>query len=297
MSSKSQTVISIRRDKVDVLRQYNEQFPNFFKVFMDVNHISNFPLYLYDAIFVSHSEFSSINACHMITPFLGATVTNSLHKSFEIKDDEKIWLEKHSIINNLIMGFKGEYEVKDIDSLEIESEFATAKNSVYSVFGLLNCDFNKLTSKDFSKILDIVEFKEKDKTREQKLIESLPQSISYMGSFAQRQVCLAFQSNGVFKAYPFKSNKNINLDTDELKKQFREEAFSINHRFSFASKEKKEELLLKYVASYDYREKLSNRLFEAFIDGLKGVAIPVIKEESVSQIKARKKREEAELDD
>ena len=292
--SKSQTIISIRRDKIEILRDANLNFPNFFRFFMELNHISNYPLYLYDSIFVSHSEFSSINSCQMITPFIGATVTNSLHKAFEIKNDEHHWLDKSSIVNNLIMGFKGEYSIDNVDQLEIDAEFANTKNSVYSVFGILNDDFNRLTSNDFNKILDIVSFKEKDKHKEQKLIESLPSSISYLGSFAQRQVCVAFQSNGLFKAYPFKSNKNINLDTKEISEDFKNEAFAINHRFLFASEDKKNELLLKYVASYSFREKLSNRLFESFIDGLKGVAIPVEKVETISQLKAKKRFMELE---
>lgn len=273
----SQTIISIRRDKVNELRELNKRIPNFFKMFMNFHNISNFPLYLSDSIYVSHSEHSSITTCHVITPFLGSTLTHIFHKAYTVKDStgEIEWHDRNKIIQDLIMGFKGVFSVDNIDKLEIESDFANAKNSVYSVFGLYNTEFNNLTEKDFDKILDITEFKyQKDKAREQALIESVPKhKYQYMGSFAQRQACLAFQSEGEFKAYPFKSNKNINFDLNELKDKFEAEARRLNRRLEFASKEEQSQILMRYVATHEFRDELSCRLFEAFISGLKGQAI------------------------
>ena len=34
-------------------------------------------------------------------------------------------------------------------------------------------------------------------------------------------------------------------------------------------------MLLQYVSSFDFRDKLSSRLFEAFINGLKGKAVKI----------------------
>tara|TARA_Y100001960_G_C14780735_1_gene886490 strand:+ start:6017 stop:6877 length:861 start_codon:yes stop_codon:yes gene_type:complete len=275
--SNSQTIISIRRDKVEELRELNRRVPNFFKMFMKFHSVSNFPLYLGDSIFVSHSEHSSIVSCHIITPFLGSTFTNIIHKAYTKKEanGKKEWNDRQKIIKNLIMGFKGVFTVDNIEKLEIESDFATAKNSVYSVFGLKDEDMKSLTAEDFEIILDITSFKYKERQKEQQLIDSLPKHIDYLGSFAQRQACLAFQSDGVFKAYPFKSNKNINFDLEKIKQEFKEEAIELNHRMAFVSKEEKEQMLLQYVSSFDFRDKLSNRLFEAFINGLKGKAIKI----------------------
>jgi len=277
--SKSQTVIAIRRDKVESLRELNKQNPGFFRTFLDFHSVSNYPAYLSDSIFVSHSEHDNINVCHIITPFLGATFTNIFHKAFDQHEDGSIsFLEKSKIIDNLVMGYKGVFAVDNVEKLEIQSEFATHKNSVYSVFGIEDSGFERLSANDFDDILDLVDFVEKDKNLEQKRIERLNKVVTYMGAFAQRQACLAFQSNGEFKAYPFKSNKKIHLDIDEILKEFSEEAHKLNHRFAFADEEKKQLLLLSYVASYTFREKLSEELFEAFIDGLKGVAVKVINE-------------------
>lgn len=268
----SQTIISIKRDKVSELRELNRQIPNFFKSFINFYSISNYPLYLSDSIFVSHSEQSNITTCHIITPYLGSSLTNIFHKVYDQKDDEIEWYDSKKIINNLIMGFKGVFEVNNPEKLEIEAEFATSKNSVYSVFGLIDKHFLDFSAKDFDDILDLVEFKEKDKNKELKNIENLHKGINYMGSFAQRQACLAYQADGLFKAFPFKSNKTINLDTDELHLEFREEAKKLNQRFEFVSEQQQEEILMKYVASHDFKEKLSNRLFESFINGIKGEA-------------------------
>lgn len=273
--SNSQTIISIRRDKVDELRELNKKVPNFFKMFMKFHSVSNYPLYLGDSIFVSHSEHSSIVSCHIITPFLGSTFTNIFHKAYvkkEINSDIE-WNDRFKIIQNLVMGFKGVFSVDKPENLEIDSDFATSKNSVYSVFGLNDEDLKHIDSNCLDKILDITSFKYKDKNKELKLIESLPNYTTYLGAFAQRQACLAFQSDGLFKAYPFKSNKSINFELDEIKNEFTEEATSLNHRISFASKEQKEQMLLQYVSSFNFRNKLSNRLFESFISGLKGKAI------------------------
>lgn len=275
--SKLQTVISIRRDKVNSLRELNKKNPNFFKIFLDFHSVSNYPAYLSEAIYVSHAEHDNINTCNIITPFMGSTFTNMFHKSFD-KDENgnKVFYEKSKIIENLVMGYKGVFKVDNVDKLEIQSEFATHKNSVYSVFGIINEGIETFTANDFEKVLNIVDFVERDKNKEQKLIDSLNPNITYMGSFAQRQACLAFQSNGVFKAYPFKSNKNIHLDIDEILEEFKAEAMKLNHRFEFADEEKKNLLLLSYVSSYEFREALSDRLFEAFIYGLKGEAVKVI---------------------
>lgn len=288
--SNSQTIISIRRDKVDELRELNNRVPNFFKMFMKFHSISNFPLYLGESIFVSHSEHSSIVSCHIITPFLGSTFTNIFHKAYTKKEasGEREWNDRYQIVKNLVMGFKGVFSVDKVESLEIESDFATAKNSVYSVFGFKEEDLKELTAETFNKILDITEFKYKDKNKEQQVIDSLPSNVFYLGSFAQRQACLAFQSDGLFKAYPFKSNKSINFDLEEIKKSFKEEAIKLNHRISFATKEDKEQMLLQYVSSFNYRDELSNRLFESFISGLKGKALP---------IKVEKEEEEEEKED
>lgn len=272
----SQTIISIRRDKVDELRELNKRIPNFFKLFMNFNNVSNFPLYIGDSIYVSHSEHSSITACHVITPFLGSTLSHIFHKAYTVKDTtgEIEWHERNKIVENLIMGFKGVFKVERPETLEIEADFANAKNSVYSVFGLYDLEFNNLTESDFEKILDITSFKHKDKNKEAALIDSLPSKrVFYMGSFAQRQACLAFQSDGLFRAYPFKSNKNINFDLEEIKNDFYNEAKKLNHRYQFANEKERESILNSYVSTYEFRDQLSNRLFEAFISGLKGKAI------------------------
>lgn len=288
--SKSQTVIAIRRDKVESLRSLNNSNPNFFKTFVEFHSVSNYPAYLSDSIFVSHSEHDNINACHIITPFLGATFTNIFHKSFDKKEDGSIiFHEKTKVIENLVMGYKGVFVVDNIDKLEIQSDFATHKNSVYSVFGIDDEGFETLSKRDFDQMLDIVDFVERDKNREQQKIESLNRFVTYMGAFAQRQACLAFQSNGEFKAYPFKSNKKIHLEVDDILREFEAEAHKLNHRFAFADEEKKQLLLLSYVASYVFREKLSEELFEAFIDGLKGTAVKVINDKD-------RKAEEAYID-
>ena len=278
--SKSQTVISIRRDQVSKLRELNNSHPRFLKTFLEFHSVSNYPAYLSDAIFVSHSEHGNINTCHIITPFLGATFTNIIHKSFDLEDGKIFFHDKNKVIENFIMGYKGVFTVDNIDKLELQAEFAVSKNSFYSVFGFLDDDFENLTQKDFNDILDIVDFVEKDKIKEQEKIDSLSSNIHYMGAFAQRQACLAFQSNGLFKAYPFKSNKKIHLDVDEILEKFKKEAMSINHRFDFADEEKKELLILSYVSSYDFKEELSESLFEAFIAGLKGEAIKIPKPKS-----------------
>lgn len=269
----SQTVISIRRDKVDELRKISRSNPGFFKSFLKFYSISNYPLYLNDAIFVSHSEMSNITTCHVITPFLGSSLTNVFHKVFKPLDNGKIeWFDNKTIVDNLIMGFKGVFDVEDPSKLEIDAEFATAKNSVYSVFGFLDKHFSDITDADFECILDLTDFVEKDKNKELKMIKSLHSSISYMGSFAQRQVCLAFQANGLFKSYPFKSNKNINFDLNEIKKDFEAEAYLLNKRLEFVNDFQKQEILMKYVSSYEFQTHLANRLFSAFISGLKGKA-------------------------
>ena len=288
--SKSQTVIAIRRDKVESLRKLNRENPNFLKTFVSFHSVSNYPAYLSDSIFVSHSEHENINACHIITPFLGSTFSNIFHKSFDKKDNgEVVFHDKTKIIENLIMGYKGVFTVDNIDKLEIQSDFATHKNSVYSVFGIQDDGFETLNRGDFEEMLDIVDFVERDKNIEQDNIKKLNRFVTYMGAFAQRQACLAFQSNGLFKAYPFKSNKKIHLDVEEILKEFKEEAYRLNHRFSFADKHKQQLLLLNYVSSYDFRENLSEELFEAFIDGLKGKAVKVISDKD-------KKAEEVYVD-
>lgn len=273
----SQTIISIRRDRVNELRELNKRVPNFFKMFMSFHNVSNFPLYLSDSIYVSHSEHSSITACHVITPFLGSNLTHIFHKAYTVKDTtgEIEWHDSNKIINNLIMGFKGVFSVENSENMETEADFANAKNSVYSVFGLHDLEFANLNEADFDRILDITEFKySKDKVKEQKLIDNIPEhKYVYMGSFAQRQACLAFQSEGHFKAYPFKSNKSINFDLAEIKNEFESEARRLNHRLAFASKEEQDQILMKYIATNTFRNKLSDRLFEAFISGIKGVAI------------------------
>lgn len=279
----SQTIISIRKDKVDELRKLNRDVPNFFKLMMRFNSVSNYPLYLLDnAIFISHSEHQSIVSCYVITPFLGSTFTNIFHKAYTRKDpsSEIEWNDRHKIIKNLVMGFKGVYEVENPEKLEIDSEFANAKNSYYSVFGINNDDeFKTLTAEAFEKLLDITEFKHKDKNKEQKLIDSLDKKTHYLGSFAQRQACLAFQSDGLFKAYPFKSNKNINFELSEIDEAYNAEAKKINHRMEFASEKEKTRMSMQYVSSFDFRDELSSRLFEAFISGLKGKTVKVIEEE------------------
>lgn len=272
----AQTIISIRRDKVSELRELNRKIPNFFKQFVSFHSVSNFPVYLSDAIYVSHSEHASINACNVITPFLGSTLTHIFHKAYDVKDTSGCieWHDKGKIVDNLIMGFKGVFKVETDENLEIDAEFANAKNSVYSVFGLYDLEFSNLTEADFDKILDITEFKySKDKAMEQAIIDSIPTNkYVYMGSFAQRQSCLAFQSEGHFKAFPFKSNKNINFDLKEIVLEYESEAKRLNHRFAFASKEEKQMILMRYIATNEFRDKLSNRLFEAFISGIKGKA-------------------------
>lgn len=279
----SQTIISIRKDKVAELRKLNKDVPNFFKLMMRFNSVSNYPLYLLDnAIFISHSEHQSIVSCYVITPFLGSTFTNIFHKAYTRKDptSDIEWNDRHKIIQNLVMGFKGVYEVEHPEKLEIDADFATAKNSFYSVFGFNNDEeFKNLTPEAFDKLLDITEFKYKDKAKETALIDSLDEHTHYLGSFAQRQACLAFQSDGLFKAYPFKSNKNINFELSDIKKDFISEAKKLNHRLSFANEAEKQRMLMQYVSSFDFRDELSNRLFEAFISGLKGTAIPFIEEE------------------
>lgn len=279
----SQTIISIRKDKVAELRKLNKDVPNFFKLMMRFNSVSNYPLYLLDnSIFISHSEHQSIVSCYVITPFLGSTFTNIFHKAYTRKDpaSDIEWNDRNKIIKNLVMGFKGIFEVENSDKLEIEADFATAKNSYYSVFGLNNDDeFKNLTPEAFDKLLDITEFKHKDKNKEQEVVDSLDEYTHYLGAFAQRQACLAFQSDGLFKAYPFKSNKSINFELPEINDAYVSEAKKLNHRLSFASKEEQQRMIMQYVSSFEFRDELSSRLFESFISGLKGRAVPIKEDE------------------
>ncbi len=279
----SQTIISIRKDKVAELRKLNRDVPNFFKLMMRFNSVSNYPLYLLDnAIFISHSEHQSIVSCYVITPFLGSTFTNIFHKAYTRKDptSDIEWNDRSKIVQNLVMGFKGIFDVENSEKLEVEADFATSKNSYYSVFGFNNDDeFKNLTQEAFDKLLDITEFKYKEKNQEQALIDSLDDNTHYLGSFAQRQACLAFQSDGLFKAYPFKSNKSINFELPEIQDGYIAEAKKLNHRLSFASESEKQRMLMQYVSSFDFRDELSSRLFEAFISGLKGDAVRISEEE------------------
>lgn len=289
--SKSQTVISIRRDKVKELRKMSVKNPTFLKNFLDFHSVSNHPAYISDAIFVSHSEQESVNTCHIITPFLGATLNNIFHKSFEKKDNGIIqFYEKNKIIENLVMGYKGIFEVSNLSDLEIQSDYANAKNSFYSVFGIKDSSFDILCDYDFNKMLDITDFDEKDK-EDSRDTNFLNGNITNLGSFAQRQVCLAFQSNGIFKSYPFKSNKSIHLDVDGIIEKMNKEAYKLNDRLSFASEKKKEQLLMQYVSSYKLRESLSEDLFEAFILGLKGKVFKIESE------KTKEKEDPIEEDD
>ncbi len=291
---KSQTIISIRRDKVKDLRALNRSNHDFLKSLLQVHKTSNYNAYLSDAIFIGHSEFESINACHMITPFLGASLSHLFQKAFHFdKDDNVIFYEKTKIIENLIRGYKGVLDVEHPEKLEIQSDFANHKNSVYSVFGFFDEEIINLTARDFEKMLDLTDFVDKDANKDAEINSQIMHGVNYLGSFAQRQVCLAYQSDGIFKAYPFKSNKTIHLDVEDIVKRFKDEAVKVNTRFQFANESKKEFLFFNHVSSVSFREDLSCDLYEAFINGLKGSTVRVLTDK---ELKAEEERLESEAD-